>query len=146
MREFARVLLGAACLGAALMAGDQVIQLFGTLLGSGLGEPAWRFQLATLMVGRQVPLLFGLLILAWAGWVAGVQNVVRAMAWAAWGLAGLLGVAVVVLWADGPAARSVLLADELMAFTVQWIRVLVAGGAGVLGFGVIGLGLGRTFR
>ena len=107
-------------------------------------RPDGYHELATLMVGRQVPLLFGLLLVAWTGWSAGASRAVRAMSWASWAVAVLLAAAVTVLWVDGPAARQVLLADQLSVFTVQWIRALLVGAAGIGSWTLMGWGLGRA--
>ena len=144
MGEFGRRLLWMAGLAGAVITGDQVSQVLAALLRSGPGDPVWRFQFATLMVGRQVPLLFGLLLVAWTGWSAGASRAVRAMSWASWAVAVLLAAAVTVLWVDGPAARQVLLADQLSVFTVQWIRALLVGAAGIGSWTLMGWGLGRA--
>ncbi len=144
MGEFTRVMLWTAGLAGAVVAGDQVSQILAAVLRSGPGDPVWRFQVATLVVGRQVPLLFGLLLLAWTGWSAGARGLVRVMSWTGWALAGLLVIAVVILWVDGPAAKAVLLADQLSAFTIQWIRALGVGATGMGCWAVAAWGLARA--
>ncbi len=144
MGEFPRRLLWMAGLAGAVIAGDQVSQVLAAVLRSGPGDPVWRFQFATLVIGRQVPLLFGLLLVAWTGWSAGASRAVRAMSWVSSALAVLLALAVTVLWVDGPAAREVLLADQLSVFTVHWIRALAVGATGIGCWALTGWGLGRA--
>ena len=146
MADPARGLLWAVGLGAAIVAGDQVTLLAAAALRAAPGDPVWRFQFATLIVGRQVPLLAALLLLGWIGWAAEARRMVRTAVVAGWALAVALGLAVVVLWADGPATRSGMLADQLRPFMVQWIRVLAVGVAGMGSVAVISLGLGRTLK
>lgn len=146
MNDRPRLVLSGAVAGGAVLVGDQLTQLGAALLRSGPSDAVWRFQFATLVVGRAVPLVLAVVLVAWVGWAAGAWGVVRGAAWAGWGVAGLLGAAAVVLWADGPAARAVLLADQLSPFTVHWIRVLGVGAAGTVAMVVVGASLRRASR
>ena len=77
MADPARGLLWAVGLGAAVVAGEQVTLLAAAALRASPGDPVWRFQFATLIVGRQVPLLAALLLLGWIGWAAEARRMVR---------------------------------------------------------------------
>lgn len=141
-----RGLLPAVLAAAAVLAGDQVSQLGAAVLRSGPADAVWRFQFATLMIGRMVPLVLAVLLAGWGGWAAGAPRVVRGASAAGWGLAAVLLVAVGVLWADGPAARAVLLADQLTPFTRGWVRVFGVGLAGTVVTGAVSWRLGRASR
>lgn len=120
----------AACLGAALIAGDQVLQVAVSIQEAGTG-PGWRFQLATSWVARAVPLLVVCFVL-WAA-IQARPTAARFLP-ALYAVAALLAISFAVggavMWFDGPAVRAGLQADDLAAFVAIWVRGLLMASLG----------------
>ena len=101
---------------------DQLIQVFVSVDGFEPAEPRTRFQFAASLAVRTAPLLLGFLIALATAMATGSQVALRVLQASAIGLAIVFGVAAVFLWLDGPTVKRGVGAEELSAFTSQWLR------------------------
>lgn len=118
----AAVLAPVGYLALGVIVVDQVIQVFVSLDGFEPTTAVTRFQFVTALAARTAPLVLGFLIALGAAIAARSERALRVLQWGAVAVATVLGAGGLFLWFDGVAVKRSVGAEDLSAFTTQWLR------------------------
>ncbi|MBX3146088.1 MAG: hypothetical protein KF785_04915 [Gemmatimonadales bacterium] len=135
-----------AYFGGVLILIDQLTQVLVGIAGFDPGQAIWRFQTAALLVGRVSAMSLGLLLILGVAQLAGQARPARLARTGFAVVAGLLILALVSLWVDGPAVKQIASPGELQGFVARWIRVLLVGLVALLIVGGAWMQAKRTIR
>ncbi len=131
-QEILQPIVPVAYFGGILILVDQLTQVLVGIAGFDPGQAIWRFQTAALLAGRTLAMALGLLLILSVAQLAGQVRPARLARLGFGVVAGLLVLALLSLWFDGPAVKQIAGPGELSGFVVRWIRVLLIGVAALL--------------